>query len=317
MKKDEMEELLEYMMPADRSLQQRMQLLAFWKSREKKQVTKAKEKQERSLVLAKSAGEEKETEEHSDDYDGYAIADIPDEHQTLFKDVLVGFEEYALLKGYIVRVHVTEIDGKLAYKFEVKSFNFSGAVDKDFKEYFDRLKQENPFDDIPIAIPIDEHKRIVAGLKLRVIFLKERLEFQAEMLTFQQDLLTEAVLRPSNLEITVGSTYKAGQVGAQGPNAHAHDITFNQIWQKNKGNLELSILGSELERLRSTLQHSANTAEHFSEVGAIATAEIEAKKGNGPKALEALSKAGRWSLDVAEKIGVGVAIAAIKTALGF
>lgn len=117
-------------------------------------------------------------------------------------------------------------------------------------------------------------------------------------------------------EVTMGDRYSAGQVGAQGPNAHAHDINFNQIWQQNEGKMNLSDLSNELESLRNSLQNEANTAEQFSEIGTIANAEIEAKNGDGPKALESLSKAGKWSLSVAEKIGVGVATAAIKGSLG-
>ena len=64
------------------------------------------------------------------------------------------------------------------------------------------------------------------------------------------------------------------------------------------------------------LKAGATEAGHFVEMGAIAAAEIEARKGNGERVLEALSRAGKWSLDVAGKIGVGVATAALKSALG-
>jgi len=117
-------------------------------------------------------------------------------------------------------------------------------------------------------------------------------------------------------EVTMGDKYEAGQVGAQGPNAHAHDMTFNQIWQQNKDKLDVAALSKELLALRNSMQSEATTAEHFAEIGAVASAEIEAEKGNGAKALEALSKAGKWSLGVAEKIGVNVATAALKSAIG-
>ncbi len=115
----------------------------------------------------------------------------------------------------------------------------------------------------------------------------------------------------------MGDRYEAGQVGAQGPHAHAHDMTFNQIWNQAKGNIDLPTLSKELKILREELQKSAKNAEEFAEIGAVANAEIEALKGDGPKALSALAKAGKWALNVAEKIGVGVATAAIKTACGF
>ena len=117
-------------------------------------------------------------------------------------------------------------------------------------------------------------------------------------------------------ETTMGDKYEAGQVGAQGANAHAHDMTFNQIWHQNRGEIDLNALNDDLIKLRSAMQTEASSAEHYSELGAIANAEIEAKKGNEVKTFEALSKVGKWSLNIAEKIGVGVATAAIKTSLG-
>ncbi|MEH8016266.1 hypothetical protein MN202_03375 [Rheinheimera muenzenbergensis] len=118
-------------------------------------------------------------------------------------------------------------------------------------------------------------------------------------------------------EITMGDRYEAGQVGAQGPNSHAHDMNFNQIWNQNRGSIDIDKLKEELGTLRTTLQVQAKSAEDFKEIGDVATAEIAAQNGNGSDALKALSKVGKWSLGVAEKIGIGVAIAAIKTASGF
>jgi hypothetical protein len=85
---------------------------------------------------------------------------------------------------------------------------------------------------------------------------------------------------------------------------------------ENGNAVDLPKLAGELERLRTELAPSAKTSEHFAEIGAIASAEMEAQKGNGEKAVEALSKTGKWSLGVAEKIGVGLATAVIKTSLG-
>jgi len=109
--------------------------------------------------------------------------------------------------------------------------------------------------------------------------------------------------------------YKAGQVGAQGPGAHAHDITFNQIWNENKKDIDLLTLALELSDLRLRLKEEAIKPEHDILIGAIASAEGFAREKNGPKALECLSKAGKWTLDIATKIGVPVATEALKKAL--
>lgn len=108
----------------------------------------------------------------------------------------------------------------------------------------------------------------------------------------------------------------SGQAGAVGPHAHAHDITFNQLWHDQSKNLELPVLAQELERIRRALRDEPASAENDIAIGAVANAEVSAKDGNGAKALEYLKTAGKAALACAEKIGTGVAIAAIKAAMG-
>jgi len=60
----------------------------------------------------------------------------------------------------------------------------------------------------------------------------------------------------------------------------------------------------ELSKLRLKLKDEATEAEHYSSMGAVASAESCAKKGDGEGALEYLSKAGKWALGIAEQIGV-------------
>jgi hypothetical protein len=68
--------------------------------------------------------------------------------------------------------------------------------------------------------------------------------------------------------------------------------------------------------LRGYPRQEAVEPEHDIAIGAVANAEVAAKEGDGPKTLEWLGKAGKWALDNATKIGVGVATSALKTALG-
>lgn len=113
-----------------------------------------------------------------------------------------------------------------------------------------------------------------------------------------------------------GDNYKAGQVGAQGKYAHAHDMVFNQIWEKNKDSLDLNKLSAQLSELREALAKEARNQQDYIEIGNVASAELEVSNGNGAEALKYLEKTGEWTLGVAEKIGVGLAIAAIKASLG-
>ncbi|MBF0456542.1 MAG: hypothetical protein HQK99_01435 [Nitrospirae bacterium] len=111
-------------------------------------------------------------------------------------------------------------------------------------------------------------------------------------------------------------TYNAGQAFQMGHNNHAKDITFHQIWNQQNGQIDLSALAMELPLLRSAMRKEATNPEHDISIGDIASAETSAIKKDGPSTLQHLKSAGKWALDVATKVGTGVATYAIKTALG-
>lgn len=112
-----------------------------------------------------------------------------------------------------------------------------------------------------------------------------------------------------------GDTYNVGQGIGVGRNVRMTNTKVNQS-QGSQDQIDLKALVSELERLRSELKNQAIEPEHDIAVGAVAAAEAEAKKGNGSKALEYLGQAGKWALDVAEQIGVPIAIEALKSSIG-
>ena len=112
-----------------------------------------------------------------------------------------------------------------------------------------------------------------------------------------------------------GDTYNIhGQAGAVGPNAQAHDNTFQHVQSTT---LDLPRLAQELGRLHAAMKaETTGTREQDKAVVAVADAEEAAAKGDGPGALQHLKSAGRWALGVAEKIGVSVAAKAIEKAMG-
>lgn len=111
--------------------------------------------------------------------------------------------------------------------------------------------------------------------------------------------------------------YEVGQAGAVGPGSQASNITFNQIWNKTEGKIDVQQLAVELTALRTALAGQAAAPDHYIAIGEVAAAEQAAATGDGPGALQHLKKAGVWVWDVATKIGIGVATAAAKSALGF
>jgi hypothetical protein len=101
-----------------------------------------------------------------------------------------------------------------------------------------------------------------------------------------------------------------GQTGAVGPNAHAHDMTFQQVWSQSS--IDLPRLAEELKRLRAAMKEVDGEDEQDEAVGAVAAAEKAAIKGDGPTTLQHLKTAGKWTLGIAEKIGVPLAVEAMK-----
>jgi hypothetical protein len=96
----------------------------------------------------------------------------------------------------------------------------------------------------------------------------------------------------------------------QGATGTIHN--YNQAWQQIGATTDLAQLAEELSMLRSTLRERAKTPEEDKAIATVADAEIEAKNGNGPKVLEYLGKAGKWVFDVANEIGVKLAVEVLK-----
>ncbi|MHB8856138.1 MAG: hypothetical protein ACYC6K_05905 [Bellilinea sp.] len=119
-------------------------------------------------------------------------------------------------------------------------------------------------------------------------------------------------------EQTMGNKYiNFGQAGIVGPDGRIENMQVVQIWNNLSDTLDLSDLANELSELKEAMTHQAETPEHELSIGAISAAQKAAKNGDGPKAIEYLKSAGKWSFDVATKIGIGVVTALIKSELGF
>jgi hypothetical protein len=110
--------------------------------------------------------------------------------------------------------------------------------------------------------------------------------------------------------------YTAGQAGAMGPNAHAHDINFNQLWNQLQDSIDLPQLANELSRLRQEMKKEAVAPDNDIAVSDVAKAEQAAKVGDGSKVIEHLRSAGSWALEVGTKVGTELAVKVIKAAIG-
>lgn len=114
--------------------------------------------------------------------------------------------------------------------------------------------------------------------------------------------------------IHVTNYINQGQAGAFGENAQASNFTL--AWQQQAGKVDLAALAGELGRLQIALHAEANTSDKLAHLTAVAQAKEAAEAGDGPGVLGYLAKTGKWSLSIAEKIGVGLAVAMIKSLIG-
>jgi hypothetical protein len=96
----------------------------------------------------------------------------------------------------------------------------------------------------------------------------------------------------------------------------ARDINYQQLWNQAGSSIDLPALAEELGRLRATMRQEASEPEHDEALGAVASAEKAAKQGDGPRALEYLKAAGKWTLGIAERIGTELAVVAMKKMMG-
>ena len=111
-----------------------------------------------------------------------------------------------------------------------------------------------------------------------------------------------------------GNVFEVKDSIGVGYDVQMKNVTINQQ-NTQTSDIDLQMLAQELEKLRQELKKIAADAEQDIAVGVIAAAESEAKRGDKSKTFEYLSKAGKWVLEVAEKIGVPTAIEALKTAI--
>lgn len=121
---------------------------------------------------------------------------------------------------------------------------------------------------------------------------------------------------PVNQEINMRDRYTTGQAGAVGPSSQASNNTFDQAWGQQAQEIDLPALATELCLLRAEMKKQGSQPEDDFALAEVAHAEIAASAGDGVKVISHLSKAGKWALSVATSIGAGVAVEAIKAAMG-
>ncbi len=126
----------------------------------------------------------------------------------------------------------------------------------------------------------------------------------------------KATHRPSQSTIVQGDQFNNyGIAGAIGHHS-AGTINVQQQWASIQSEVDFNALIGELEQLRNHLQQSASSSSDYQQLALLSEAEEHAKKRNGSKAMEVLSKVGKGALGVAKDIGTEIAAKVIAKSMG-
>ena len=209
------------------------------------------------------------------DLGGYAVVDVPEERKSLFQDLLKGFEEYAVAKGYKVSISTdTSIKNKVAFKFTIIEYGITTTprkVKKDLDEYIERIRNGDPFDDLIEESDSIEDRKVIMALKNRISFLQQNYEVERNIKDFYKDFIqsmkTGSISHlPPTVQINQGAiemdqkTYSAtNSVNTMQGDNHSHMIesgsitigsTHNErVNQLDKINKLLSFMDSDDERI--------------------------------------------------------------------
>lgn len=107
--------------------------------------------------------------------------------------------------------------------------------------------------------------------------------------------------------------HKYSTSGANSPIIGAGALVTGGVGNTQLARADLPDLARELATLRAEMERTkTGDAIQSIEIGEVAKAEMAAAAGDTDGVLAALKGAGKWTLGIAEKIGVGLAVAALK-----
>lgn len=123
----------------------------------------------------------------------------------------------------------------------------------------------------------------------------------------------EQYLITNNNYNVMGDQYNINQAGAVGPNAVANNTVFNHEIYSLPDSIDYDLLFAEIVTLKKSLLSKVSSAEHFTALAELTSAEEAAKSRDGQKVVNSLKKAGKWALDGVKDIGTNLLAEIIKS----
>lgn len=131
---------------------------------------------------------------------GYIIVDMPDRNKQVFRDLLIGFEEYAKLRGYSVAFSFDgSLTDKIAFKFTIEECGITKTTDevrKDLTDYINSVQQGREFSNLPVVISPEQHRLQILALENRITVLKNTHEMNQTVIGEKNrtiEILLEAI----------------------------------------------------------------------------------------------------------------------------
>lgn len=159
-----------------------------------------------------------------------------------------------------------------------------------------------------------EHGRSSANTKFSLTAAGRDLCSLAILLGSMEKALNERSKghRMEKHEYNIRDSQIVGVVGSG--DAHVSENEFRQFVNATD-RFPLDQLAQELARLRNELAERAaleDSPEYYVAIGEVSGAEVAARKGDRQGVWEHLARVGKWTLDIANQIGVSIAVEAIK-----
>jgi len=241
--------------------------------------------------------EKRETEDQDRpvvDPSGYIIINLPNVQKTLFMDLLKGFEEYAILKGYNISFSYDgSLPNRVAFRFTIIPGGISVSTEKvkeDVQEYIRKVQNGESFDDVDIVIPPEKHHLTLMVLKNRLHFLQATYTTQRNAMQLYENLIktfgaSAYAVRPQQFFIQGGGQMSSSQYTA---------VNSQQIAQ-GQG---IRMIGNTASlNLGSTFDEKKELADLFQRVEFALLTEKDDARQQAYKAREFVERAKHEVLD--------------------
>lgn len=227
-------------------------------SEREREMRERREQQEIAEKLAQMRSDEERLRaqnQQAANSGGYIVVDMPDEHKSMFFDVLKGFEEFAKLKGYSVSFSLDgSVTDKVAFKFTILDRGLTVPIRKvqsDLREYIQRVQEGDTLDDLPVVIAGAEHATLVLALKNRINYLQHTYTAQKNVIEFYERVLKDSPTGMLGIQPAHNFYLQTG--GSMAPSNYSA-IGSNNVAQ-----------GKNIEASHNTVDQSVHIASSFNE----------------------------------------------------